>query len=212
LRRRLILAVSLSLMAAGSGRAGEGLQALFNGRDLTGWEHVGAGEFVVVDGQLETVGGMGHLWYTPKKLKDVALKIVYKTEHEKTNSGVFIRLPDPPMDPARLASDGYEVQIDDSGADDRVTGTLVTLTRAKARPGKPGEWNEMVITLDGDRTLVEVNGQVVTDHAEGDPVLSRQSETDPARGRRPTEGYIALQNRGEGHTVLFKEVSITPLR
>ncbi len=206
------LVVGLSLALSGSARAGDGIERLFNGKDLTGWEHVGAGGFVVADGQLETVGGMGHLWYTAKKLKDVALKVVYKTEKETTNSGVFIRLPEPPMDPARLASDGYEVQIDDSGADDRVTGTLVTLTTAKARPGKPGEWNQMVITLDGDRTIVEVNGQVVTDYTEGDPVLPRQSETDPARGHRPTEGYIALQNRGEGHTVLFKEVSITPLR
>lgn len=40
---------------------------LFNGRDLTGWEHVGPGGFVVEDGLLKTEGGMGLLWYTPEK-------------------------------------------------------------------------------------------------------------------------------------------------
>ena len=210
--RPLSLLVGAWLLLSGAARAGEGVELLFNGKDLTGWEHVGAGELVVEDGQLKTVGGMGHLWYTPRKLRDVELTVVYKTEHEKTNSGVFVRLPEPPRDPSRPAHDGYEIQIDDSGAGDRVTGVLFSLNEAKTRPGKPGEWNEMVIALDGDRTVVTLNGEVVTDYTEGDPVLPKKAETDAARGRRPTEGYIALQNRGDGHTVYFKEVSIKPIK
>ena len=59
---------------------------------------------------------------------------------------------------------GYEVQIDnhpeDFEEDDyHVTGTLYSLTKPLAKPGKPGpEWNTMVITLDGPHTVVELNG------------------------------------------------------
>ena len=34
---------------------------LFNGKDMTGWEHVGPGRFIVEDGMLRTEGGMGLL-------------------------------------------------------------------------------------------------------------------------------------------------------
>ena len=53
---------------------------------------------------------------------------------------------------------GYEVQIDNepekSNEDDyHVTGTLYSLTKPLAQPGKPGpEWNTMEITLDGPHT------------------------------------------------------------
>ena len=36
-----------------------------------------------------------------------------------------------------------------------VTGTLYSLTKPMAKPGKPGpEWNTMEITLDGPRTVL----------------------------------------------------------
>ena len=41
-------------------------EQLFNGTDLTGWRHVGRGEFVVEDGALMTSGGMGLLVYDGK--------------------------------------------------------------------------------------------------------------------------------------------------
>ena len=59
---------------------------------------------------------------------------------------------------------GYEVQIDNEPEKSNeneyhATGTLYSLTKALARPGKPGpEWNTMEITLDGPHTVVNVNG------------------------------------------------------
>ena len=71
---------------------------------------------------------------------------------------------------------GYEVQIDnhpERGNEDdyHVTGTLYSLTRPLAKPGKPGpEWNTMVIRIEGPRTQVFVNDVKVTDYTEGQPV------------------------------------------
>jgi hypothetical protein len=42
--------------------AGAERKQLFNGKDLTGWEMVGPGRFVVADGAMKTEGGMGLLY------------------------------------------------------------------------------------------------------------------------------------------------------
>jgi hypothetical protein len=42
-------------------------QQLFNGKDLTGWKHVGPGGDTVEDGLIRTHGGMGLLYWTGGK-------------------------------------------------------------------------------------------------------------------------------------------------
>jgi hypothetical protein len=112
---------------------------------------------------------------------------------------------------------GYEVQIDNqpelSNEDDyHYTGTLYSLTKPLAKPGKPGpEWNTMEITLDGPRTIVFVNGEKVTDFKEGDPVPERKFDFEPQRGPRPELGYIGVQNHSEADVVFFKEIAVKPL-
>jgi hypothetical protein len=100
------------------------------------------------------------------------------------------------------------------GEDDyHVTGTLYSLTKALARPGKPGpEWNTMVITLDGLHTIVTVNGVKVTDYTEGDPVPPKKLSFEPERGRRPVFGFFGLQNHSDNDIVFFKSVELEPLR
>src|SRR3990172_10285451 len=84
---------------------------LFNGRDLTGWSMAGPGSFVVEDGALKTEGGMGLLWYTESKIGDATLRVVYRVSRVEDNSGVFIRIAEPPPDPWYAVHHGYEVQI-----------------------------------------------------------------------------------------------------
>src|SRR2546430_16045377 len=137
---------------------------LFNGKDLTGWKHVGPGDDTVEDGLIKTHGGMGLLYWRGGKLGNCRLRVVYKMRDTNDNSGVFIRIPVEPREPWLPVHYGYEVQIDNQPEDSKedeyhVTGTLYSLTKPLARPGKPGpEWNTMVITLNGSRTIVEVNG------------------------------------------------------
>jgi hypothetical protein len=191
---------------------------LFNGKNLDNWKHVGPGDMSVEDGLIQTHGGMGLLYWTGSKLGDCVVRVVYKMRDKSDNSGVFIRIPVPPTEAWMPVNYGYEVQIDndpEAGGEDEyhVTGTLYSLTKAKARPGKPGpEWNTMEITLDGPRTLVSVNGVEVTDYTEGEPVPPKKLSFEPERGVRPNYGYIGLQNHSDKDIVFFKEVAIKPLR
>jgi hypothetical protein len=192
-------------------------QQLFDGKDLAGWKHVGPGSMTVEDGLIRTHGGMGLLYWTAGKLGNCRIHVVYKMRDHNDNSGVYIRIPIEPREAWMPVHYGYEVQIDNepekSGEDDyHVTGTLYSLTHPLARPGKPGpEWNDMLITLDGPRTIVALNGIQVTDYTEGQPVPAKKFDYEPERGPRPEQGFIGLQNHSEADVVFFKEVSVQPL-
>jgi hypothetical protein len=193
----------------------EGWQALFDGKGLDGWEHIGPGKMVLEDGLLRTEGGMGLLWYTKKTFGNCVLRVVYKTTGRASNSGVFIRVADRPKDEWYAVHHGYEVQICDSADEYHRTGSVYSLAKAPSQPGKVGEWNTLEITLKGDRVLTSVNGEKVTEFDPGRPVPERTKSYEPERGPRPESGYIGLQNhddytRGAEH-VLFKEVSVRPL-
>jgi hypothetical protein len=205
----IFLLAFLVLPIVASAQEGE-WTPLFNGENLAGWTHVGDGEFLVRDNMLKTEGGMGLLWYTEQKISDAQIRVEYMSP-DSSNAGVFIRIPERPTEPWMPVNRGYEVQIDPTGDAYHRTGVLYSLTEAKASPGQPGEWNTMTITLDGDRTMVHVNGELVTDYTEGEPVPEKAADYEPDRGPRPTEGYIGLQNHGSGDTVYFRSVEMRPL-
>ncbi|HMQ48374.1 MAG TPA: DUF1080 domain-containing protein [Saprospiraceae bacterium] len=183
---------------------------LFDGKSLENWTHVGDGKFVIENGMLKTEGGMGLLWFNQKKMKNVKIRVVYKGA-DSNNAGVFIRIPKKPTEAWMPVNRGYEVQIDDRADEYHKTGVLYSFTKAKAAPGKAGEWNVMEITLDGNRTIVHVNGVLVTDYQEGDPVPAKVLDYEPDRGRRSKAGYIGLQNHGDADVIYFKEISYQPL-
>ncbi len=193
-------------------------KSLFNGTDLTGWNHVGPGFMTVEDGLIQTHGGMGLLYYTGKKFGNCKIKVVYRMQDENNNSGVFIRIPVEPREEWMPVHYGYEVQIDNHPelSDEfeyHSTGMLYSFTKPLATAWKPGpEWNTLEITLDGERTIVELNGVKVTDYKEGDPVPPRKFDFEPLIGTRPEFGYIGLQNHSEQDVVFFKEVSVIPLK
>lgn len=207
----LIAALFLSVLIVLPTRAQESeWTVLFDGESMDGWSHVGAGDFVLEDGALKTKGGLGLLWYTEQKFGNVELQVEYRTV-DSSNAGVHIRIPDEPADAWEAVHRGYEVQINPAGDVSHRTGVLYSLTEAKANAGGGTEWNTMTITLDGERTMVHVNGTLVTDFTEGDPVPPREADYEPRRGPRPVEGYIGLQNHGDQDTVYFRRVAVRPL-
>ncbi len=227
--KRLSLIAILTLFALPLLAQSDGWIQLFNGKNLDGWKHVGPGSMTVEDGLMRTRGGMGLLYWTLGPVGNCTIRVVFKMRDEDDNSGVFIRIPIEPREPWMPVHYGYEVQIDNhpetSNEDEyHVTGTLYSLTKPLAKPGKPGpQWNTMEITLDGPRTVVMLNGVKVTDYTEGDPVPDRKFWFEGTRGRRPNIGWIGLQNHGDfdqekgkytnedKDVVFFKEVAIKPL-
>jgi len=218
------LAMAVLMVAGGAASAQEpGATALFDGRSLDGWTHVGKGRVYVEDGLLKTEGGMGLLWYSREKLGNCTLRIVYRTTTTDDNSGIFIRIPEPPEDPWQAVHTGYEIQILENfpahykrsehqlehGMAWHTTGAIYSMSPAQAAPQYPaGEWNTMEIELRGPRTVIRLNGVLVNDFTEGMPVPPRQHNYEPIRGPRPEVGYIGIQNHHEPQTVHFKEISV----
>ena len=180
----------------------------------------------VEDGVIKTEGGMGLLWYTGAKFGNCMVRVVYRTTTLDDNSGVFIRIPEAPGDPWQAVHTGYEVQILENfpahyGArstrrSTETSGTRparsIRLSPALAAPQHaPGEWNTMEIELRGPRTVVRLNGVLVNDYTEGQPVPPRQHSYEPIRGPRPDTGYIGIQNHHEPQTVHFREIGVAPL-
>ena len=109
---------------------------------------------------------------------------------------------------------GYEVQIQDDNDALHRTGAIYSLAKAAPVPAKPlSEWRTMIITLDGERIMVDVDGKRLSSF---DPTAPdnppRKNWTEPIRElRRPARGYLGLQNHDPGDVVWFKEVSVRPL-
>ena len=218
-RRLFLPLLLLATMSGTTPAAGQGgWKQLFNGKDLSGWLHVGPGGMTVENGLIRTQGGMGLLYWTGGKIGNCELRVVFRMRDENDNSGVFIRIPIQPREEWMPVHYGYEVQIDnhpersDEDVEHHVTGVLYSLSTGLATPGKPGpEWNTMEITLDGPRTIVYLNGVKVTDYTEGQPVPARKFDFEPQRGPRPNEGWFGLQNHSENDVVFFREVAMRPL-
>lgn len=193
---------------------GEGeWRAIFNGKDKEGWVMCGPGELKLEDGDLVTYGGMGMLWYEREKFGDCEIRIVFRLTDAGDNAGAFIRIPERPLSPMQAVNQGYEVQIDNNDDEWHRTGCLYSITKAREKVSPAvGEDATFLITLDGPRTVVRVNGIVVTDFTEGDPVPAKKKIYEPNRGIRPNEGYIGLQNHGGHAHVRFRDVSVRPLK
>jgi len=199
------------LLLIGPASAQTERRALFNGKDLSGWEHVGPGSFVVEDGMLKTRGGMGLLWYTREQIQRATVRVVFRLMGKEADSGLFIRIPEKPTEPWMPVHRGYEAEIGDWPDEYSRAGVLYSFTRTESHPLKAlGEWNTMEVTIDGPRTVIVVNGEKITDFHEGDPVPPRKETSDPERGPRQDFGYIGLQNE-PGPEVDFKEVTLFPL-
>ena len=210
-----ILAVSITCSSSGVQDKSQWRQ-LFNGKDLTGWKHVGGGSMLVENSLLRGNGGMGLLFWQGEKFSNCVIKVVYKLEKPNSGSGIFIRIPIEPREEWMPVYYGYEVQIDDhpelyNEDEYHYTGVLYSLTKPLAKNDKPLEWNTMEITLDGPRTIVYVNGTKVTDYMEGDPVPDKKLDFEPFRGLRPDSGYIGIQNQSKADVVYFKEIAVRSL-
>ncbi|MGE5138250.1 MAG: DUF1080 domain-containing protein [Rudaea sp.] len=249
--RLLAIGLLLSSLAAGQNSAPpqwKSLPLVVNGQIDPAWKHVDWGGFVVDRGAARTQPdprGMGLLVYTPSKFGDCQIRVIYRSEKPRSNSGVFIRMDDgirsrigektqsverekdgqlsPEMVSRMKQSSekqigawyavhhGFEVQIDDAGDAWHRTGSIYSLAQADPLPPEPASgWRTMIITLNGNRVTVDVDGKTVTKFDSASSGLPpRKTWSEPIRAiKRPTHGYIGLQNHDPGDIVWFKEVAV----
>ena len=109
---------------------------------------------------------------------------------------------------------GFEVQIADGGDEFHRTGAIYSYAKAAEAPEKPrDQWRTMLITLDGTKIYVDLDGKRVTEFdSTSKDVPPRRQWHEPRREHpRPTHGYFGLQTHDPGDTVWFKEVSVRRL-
>jgi hypothetical protein len=225
------LAIAASQALPSAGRAAEetkaeGPKALFNGKDLTGWD--GDPKFwSVKDGAITGITTVENP--TPKNtfiiwrggtLKDFELRLMFRLEAH--NSGVQYRS----KERAKWVVGGYQADMDEAntytgmlyeeggrgivcrpgqkvaiGADGKpkVTGTASDPAAVKAAI-KQKDWNELVIAAQGNHLVHKVNGIVTAD------------VTDDDEKGRAMEGILALQlHAGKPMQVQFKDLALRTL-
>ncbi len=109
---------------------------------------------------------------------------------------------------------GFEVQIAGTGDSRHGTGSIYSLAASNGSSVAPhGTWRTMIVTLDGDRVFVDLDGKRVTSFDSSAKDLPPQKiYHEPKRGpKRPQVGYIGLQTHDPGDIVWFKEISVRPL-
>ncbi len=187
-----------------------GFAPLGNG-GLAGWQMAGNGGFIEIGGGIiESAGGIGLLWFTKDQFDDFILRVDFRLSSPTDNSGVFIRFPalaksDPANDWKPAVTEGYEIQIDNTGFnpgtktfDDPLhkTGAIYTLAPSNAVMPAIGLWNTYEIEAIGQKITVRLNGQQV----------SRLKNAN-----RSAKGYVGLQNHHVGSKVQFKRLRIKKL-
>lgn len=144
------------------------------------WTQCGPGSFEVSDGVATGVGGMGLWWYKHRQYGDFVLRGEFLQEPD-SDSGIFLRFPDPGNDPWVAVKQGFELEIGENQPGQGSTGSIYELQAPTWLPLKsPGEWNQYEITGVGRTLDVRLNGHLVTRHID--------------TTGRPLEGYIGLQN------------------
>ena len=169
-----------------------------------GWNHYGPGYFTLDKntGVLETIGGIGLFWYSVKKYKNFILELDYKTSEQKANSGIFLRIPEVPVNDDYIYH-SFEIQINDKGKGAHKTAAVYDANAAsKDVSNPPGEWNHYKITFIDDRITVELNGALVNDW-KAFPKGKVKDFSD--------EGYIGIQNHDGDTKVSFKNILIKEL-
>jgi len=202
--KRCHFAVVLLFTLAVAGQAPTGWTSLFNGKDLSGWKRNGDEKWVVDQGTIlceSTANKYGYLT-TEKTYQDFALRLEFKGEAEG-NSGVFVHARITGIDPEHGPDiEGMQVEVDPGKG--KHTGGLyesggrgwVAMPTAEGENAlKPGEWNDLEVSVQGSHIRTRLNGVNVVDYTDPSPKFN--------------EGVIALQiHTGGGVKMRWKDIEI----
>ena len=155
----------------------EGFVALFNGKDLTGWE----GDkqlWKAVDGKI--VGDSpgikkNQFLATEKTYSNFELRLDFKLHNGVGNTGVQFRSK---RDPASSEVSGYQADVGEKywGClydEHRRNKVLVQAPVDLEKSLKKDDWNSYVIRAVGDHIILKVNGVTTVDYHEPDSQIAR---------------------------------------
>lgn len=167
----------------------DGWILLFDGESLYGWEPATKADWHVDAGVIKVATGEPGLLNTTSEFADYQLKVDFRAP-TTTNSGIFLRTPTIPKDPA---GDCYELNIADTSVSPFPTGSFVKRAKATSYKANDG-WQSYDVTAQGGHIVVKLDGQTVLDYTDPQPI---------GRGR------IGLQLNSGG--VEFRNIKLRPL-
>ena len=169
-----------------------------------GWNHYGPGYFDLDSerGELKSQKGMGLFWYSKKRYSNFVLELEFKVDQEKANSGIFLRIPDVPIN-NDYVEHSFEVQICNSASGVYGTGAIFDAKPAINKSARaPGEWNHYQITFRDKKIKVVLNDVRVNDWI----VEPKGKIIDFS-----LDGYIGFQNHDWDTEILYKNIYIKEL-
>ncbi len=167
----------------------DGWLQLFDGETTFGWESNAKTDWRVEGGVVSADSGEQGLLCTTSEFADYVLKLEFRSSPH-TNSGVFLRTPLKPTDPAK---DCYELNIAAPDVSPFYTGSFVN--RQKASPFQAsGDWQSYEVTAQGGHFAVKLDGRTVLEYDDPQPL---------GRGR------IGLQYRAG--SIAFRNIRLKPL-
>jgi hypothetical protein len=193
---------------------------LFDGKTLDGWktDRGTPGKSPVDQGAINPHKCGGYMMVHDRVWADYTLALDFKIS-PGCNSGVFVRtFPLTPRPGKDVGYNGIEIAIDDTTtAGFHDTGAIYDLVKASENAMRPvGQWNQMVITSDGPRLTIALNGRTVSQMNcdEWTSPLRRPDGSphkfDVAYKGHPRAGYIGLQDHGSN--CWFKNIKLLPRR
>jgi hypothetical protein len=197
-----------------AGTSADGWIALFNGKDLSGWQNAAGGppgqSWVVQDGAMVRTKAAGDVW-SKDCFGDFILDLEFKTEG---NSGIFIRTGNP----KDCVQTGLEIQVYTPVARPSrgSCGALYDAVAPAKEASKKGQWNHVVITAKGSRITVVMNGEPIVD-ADLDRWTEPHKNPDGSKNKYnkalkdfPRQGHIGLQDHGAN--VAYRNIKLKPLK
>jgi hypothetical protein len=192
---------------------------LFDGRSLNGWQTSNGqpSAVPVENGSINPHGCGSYMMIHRKTWADYVLALDFKIS-KGCNSGIFVRThPLTPRPGKDVGFNGIEIAIDDTAtAGFHDTGAFYDLVKPAKNAMKPvGQWNHIVVTCEGPKLSVELNGEPVTRmDLDRWTIPNRRPDGsehkfDVAYKDHPRFGYIGLQDHGS--PCWYKNIKIKPL-
>ena len=181
------LACTQPCVAAEAAKDG-GWEPLFNGKDLSGWVPVHEVSFVVTNGNLRLVNGMGWL-RTEKQYTDFVLEAEWRALVPAYDSGFFIRAG---LEGKPWPKDVWQVNLNRGALGELVRG-FKTVVPAETPPMPLNQWVKFRMEVRGRKITLDVDGE-------------RAWEFNALDAQR---GYIGIQ--AEGKSFDFRNIRVREL-
>lgn len=219
MKRHHLTITLIALWSCSSSFAGDGWEALFNGRDLTGWRaNAYPDSFKVENGAIRAnaTTDSSHLFFVGDlkegavRFKNFELEATVRSEKE-SNSGIYFHSDiKSGAGPKLHLSKGYEVQLNNTAKEKKKTGSLYAVVDLDTSPVDETQWFKVRIRVENKRIAVWINDKQTVDYTEPE-----KPERPPARAGRlldPQGGGIALQAHDPNSFYWFKDIRVRRLK